>query len=371
MIVEEIPSLRLAAVCDKSGDLARQVADELATDVAIYDDAQRMIDADDVEAVVVATPHSRHIVFAAPALERGLHVLVEKPVAMSVEGAAGANEAFTRGRAKKPDLVFAAMFQQRLMPVWRRLREVVQEELGQLQRVSWTVTDWFRTSAYYASGGWRGTWRYEGGGVLMNQAPHNLDLLLWITGITPGRVTAVTRYGRFHDVEVEDEVAAVVECGNGDDAGPVVTFVTSTGEAPGTNRLEIVGENGSVVAEDGTLRIRRLDKPVSEHNRTGPAKQRTVPFEETVETPGATGSPTYTDQIPFRRGIFENFANAIRQREAVVAAGTDGLASVELANAMLLSGDQRRPVELPLDVHEYQKWLESKVSASTRAGWDL
>ncbi len=363
MIDQQVPALELAAVCDRDTALTREVADAAGAEVAAYDSADALLADESLEAVVVATPHSRHICFAEPALRRGLHVLVEKPVAMSVEGAARINAAYAEAKQKRPDLVFAAMFQQRLMPVWQRLREVVATELGTLQRVHWTVTDWFRTKAYYASGGWRGTWQHEGGGVLMNQAPHNLDLLLWMTGLTPQRVTAVTRYGRFHDVEVEDEVSAIIECHPepGQPHGPIATFLTTTGEAPGTNRLEIVGNRGTAVAEDGTLRIRQLHQSIQRHNDTGPANLRTVDTTERVETPGGTGSPTYTDQKPFRLAIFQNFATAIRHATPVAAAGTAGLASVELANAMLLSGDQHQPVELPLDIDRYQHWLIAKT----------
>ncbi|MEM7808295.1 MAG: Gfo/Idh/MocA family oxidoreductase, partial [Planctomycetota bacterium] len=206
MIAREIPSLHLVAVHDRDESVAQRVGDEVGADVAPTSDS--LLSRDDIEAVVIATPHSQHIVFAEPALQRGLHVLVEKPVAMSVEGAGRVNRAFEVGRRDRPELVFAAMFQQRCTPVWQRLREIVRDELGPIQRCNWTVTDWFRTQAYYDGGGWRGTWKYEGGGVLMNQAPHNLDLLLWITGLVPREVMAVTHYGRFHRVETEDEVAA-------------------------------------------------------------------------------------------------------------------------------------------------------------------
>ncbi len=364
MIAGDVPGLTLAAVCDHDPALARAVANGVG-DVTVHNDADALIADASLDAVVIATPHSRHICFAEPALQRGLHVLVEKPVAMSVDGAARVNAAFVQGRQRRPDLVFAAMFQQRLMPVWQRLRDIARNELGPIQRVHWTVTDWFRTKAYYASGGWRGTWRHEGGGVLMNQAPHNLDLLLWMVGLSPKRVTAVTRYGRFHDIEVEDEVSAIIECRPRDAEryGPVITFLTTTGEAPGTNRLEVVGDRGTVVAEDGTLRLRLLDQPISDHNATGEANLRTVDVAERVETPGGTGSPTYTNQTPFRLGIFNNFAAAICDGTPVVAQGTDGLASVELANAMLLSGDERRPVDLPLDTEAYQQWLLAKVGS--------
>jgi len=362
MIRREIDGLELVAVADRDAEVVDTVANELGVE-AVHP-AEELIGRDDLDAVVIATPHSRHIVYAQAALERGLHVMIEKPVAVSVEGAIRANQAFEQGRQLRPGLVYAAMFQQRLMPVWRRLRDIVREELGRVQRVGWVVTDWFRSDAYYATAGWRATWRHEGGGVLMNQAPHNLDLLLWITGVRPGRVSAVTRHGAHHDIETEDEVAAVIECEpeEGGRTGPLVTFTTPTGEAPGVNRLEIVGDRGTAVAEDGSIRVRRLEQPASEVRRTGPAKLRNVDYAERVETPGDPGSSTYADQVPFRRGIFENFARAVRGGEAVVAPGVEGLAAVELANAMLLAGDRGEAVTLPVDVEGYQEWLTRKIS---------
>ncbi len=368
MAHEEVPGLTLAAVCDADEAVAKQTAAKLG-EPAVHTDGDAMLASSDIDAVIVATPHSRHIVFAEPALKQGLHVLVEKPVAMTIEGAGRANAAFEEGRRAKPDLVYAAMFQQRLMPVWRRLREVLRDEVGPIQRVGWTVTDWFRTKAYYDSGGWRGTWHAEGGGVLMNQAPHNLDLLLWITGLTPRRVSAVTRYGRFHDVEVEDEVAATVEFDpqDGSDVGPIGTFLTSTGEAPGVNRLEIVGDRASVVAEDGMIRVRRLDEPASHVNATGPAKLRSVPYDEREEHPGPPGSPTYTDQEPYRKRILADFATCVRRGNAPVAPAVEGYQSVELANAMLLAGHTGQRVTLPLDATAYQDWLMERISEAAQS----
>lgn len=361
MIAKEIPSLRLAAVYDTDTDVAAAVAREFGADAC--GGAEELLNHPEVEAIVIATPHSRHVVYAEPALEKGLHVLVEKPVAMTVEGARRANKAFNDAIQHNPSLIYAAMFQQRQMPVWRRLREIVRTDLGPIQRCNWVVTDWFRTQAYYDGGGWCATWRYEGGGVLMNQAPHNLDLLLWITGLVPREVQALTRYGRFHRVETEDEVASIIVCDPTTDShtGPLVTFVTTTGEAPGTNRIEIVGDLGTAVAEDGHIRVRRLHQSASTLSATGGADMRTAPFEEQDETPGGVGSMTYADQTPARRDVFNNFAAAIRTGVSPVAHGTEGLGSVELANAILLAGDRRQPVTLPLDVDDYQAWLAAKA----------
>jgi predicted dehydrogenase len=363
MIASQVPQLQLVAVVDQNPQAVEGVASEY--DVQPFADADAIIKSRVAEALIVATPHSRHIVIAQPALEAGLHVLVEKPVALSIEGAGRANFAYEKAKAKQPDLVYAAMFQQRLMPVWQRMRQIVREQIGPIRRVHWTVTDWFRTQAYYDTAGWRATWKYEGGGVLMNQAPHNLDLLLWITGLVPRSVFAVTRYGRFHDIQTEDEVAATIVCDPVDDSpGPLLTFVTSTGEAPGSNRLEIVGDDGTVVAEDGEITLRLLAEAASATNATGEPNLRTMPLKETQVVPAEGGSPSSTKQDPFRRGMFENFAAAVRHQTPLVAPAREGYASVELANAMLLSGDRRKTITLPLDVDDYQTWLAEKTAAA-------
>ena len=350
----------VVAVCDRDAALAQAAAGNARS----FDNAAALIDSGLAEALLVSTPHTRHVIFAQPALLRGMHVLVEKPVAVSVKGAHRLNRAFEQARREHPRVVFTAMFQQRFMPIWRALKGVIDAgELGAISRVSWVVTDWLRTDAYYASAGWRGTWAGEGGGVLMNQAPHNLDLLLWLTGLRASRVTAVASVGKCHPITTEDEVSAVIEFAPRRDGEPAATghFVTGTGEAPGVNRLEIVGDAGSVLAEDGRLRVRRLRRPTGEVIRTGPPNLRGVEYDErTVDVGG--GSPSNTDQTPFRRELLADFAESILHGRAPAVAGTDGLASLELANAMLLSGLTRRSVDLPLDEDEYQRFLEGQIA---------
>ena len=358
----------VTAVCDQ--DAGRAAAEAASVGAAGFDDTAKLIDSGVCDALLVATPHNRHVVCAAPALLAGLHVLVEKPVAVSVEGGRRLNAAFHEARKRHPSLVFAAMFQQRLMPVWREVKALVDAgTLGRLARVAWVVTDWLRSDAYYAAGGagrWRGTWAGEGGGVLMNQAPHNLDLLLWLTGLTPARVTAVVGRGRRHrGVETEDEATATVEFAPRDD-GPAATgvFVTATGEAPGTNRLELVGDRGTLTVEGGRLRLRVLRRPATRAVADGPVDLRTVDFEERViDVPDALGKSTsFTDQTPFRRALLGDFADAILRGREPLVPGVEGLASLELANAMILSGFERRGVDLPLDAGEYQRFLDARVS---------
>jgi len=246
------------------------------------------------------------------------------------------------------------MFNQRTDPCYRKLREMVQGgQLGPVRRINWTVTDWFRPDAYYAAGGWRATWAGEGGGVLLNQSPHNLDLFSWIFG-QPVRVRGICSFGRYHRIEVEDDVTAYFELSGGAHA----TFITSTGEAPGTNRLEVAAEAGRVVVEGGTIEFTRNAQPMSEFSRTTRA-----PF-----------SKPATKQVHFRfkntglqhTGILRNFTAAILDGTPLLSPAAEGIRSVELANAILLSSWTDRPVDLPLDSAVYSRQLRKRIASSAR-----
>jgi predicted dehydrogenase len=255
--------------------------------------------------------------------------------------------------ACRPNLHFGIMFQQRLSPVMRKLKDLVGSgELGRITRVNWIITNWFRSDRYYAGGGWRGTWAGEGGGVLMNQCPHNLDLLQWICGM-PVRVHAHVGFGKWHkDIEVEDEVTAYLEYAN----GATGVFITTTAEAPGVNRFEICGENGQLVAENGELRYRRNRVSALEFLRT---------------TKEAFSSPEVWDiRVPLdgtnagHDGITQNFVDAILKGVPLVAPGAEGIRQVELGSAMLQSGITGKTVELPLDGRAFKRMLQRLIRES-------
>jgi predicted dehydrogenase len=248
--------------------------------------------------------------------------------------------------------VFAVMFNQRTDPFYQRIRQLVQSgELGEIRRVNWIITDWFRTAAYYASSQWRATWAGEGGGVLLNQCPHNLDLIQWIFGL-PVRVRAFCRCGRYHEVEVEDDVTAYLEFAN----GATGVFITSTGEAPGTNRLEITAEGGRVVYEDDQIRCLRNTVPMSEFSRTSPEA-----FARPETVPGLITAPGHGGQ---HQEILQNFTEAILDGAPLIAPAAEGIHSVELANAMLLSGWLDRTVDLPIDAAHYEQLLQQRIQES-------
>jgi predicted dehydrogenase len=339
----KVPGLDLVALAD----IRPEVADEFP-DVAFFATGSELIRSGTVDAVIIATPHYDHTTLGIEVLEAGLHLLVEKPISVHKADCERLIAAHTN-----PDQVFAAMFNQRTDPKYRKLKELIESgQLGEIRRIQWTITNWFRTDYYYSSGGWRATWAGEGGGVLLNQCPHQLDLWQWLFGM-PDQVRADIQIGRFHDIEVEDDVTAVLKYKDGKSG----VFITTTGEAPGTNRLEIAAERGRLVLEGNDIRWDRNEVDSSDFCRTA--------------TTGFAVPPTWNIQIPFESkgeqhvGIMKDFVHAILNKTPVIAPAAEGIRSIELANAMLLSGFEDRAVSLPIDAAAYERILEKKIATST------
>ena len=359
--LHEIDGALLTAVCDPDVERTKKTAGSLV-DVRAKADArladrvadpqalgrfatyQALLDSKLVDAIVIATPHFQHPEIAMAAFERGIHVLSEKPLAVGVKDARRVIDA----HAERPDLRFGLVLQMRTVPLYKKIRALIAEgELGEVTRLSWIVTDWFRTWSYYASGGWRATWAGEGGGVLINQCPHNLDLIQWLTGMMPTRVTAVASLGKTHPIEVEDEVSAILEFPN----GAVGHFVTTTGEAPGTNRLEICGDRGKLVAENGKLTFYRTRHGVREVRETSPEAFAQVETWQS-DIPIPAGAPEG------HKAVMQNFVRAIQAGEPLIAPGAEGAKGLEIGNAMLMAGVTRKPVELPVDGDAYERLLK-------------
>ncbi|MDQ8208179.1 Gfo/Idh/MocA family oxidoreductase [Coraliomargarita sp. SDUM461003] len=340
----KIPNLELAAIADQNPERL-----EKFKDITHFSEGMDLIQSGTVDAVLVATPHYSHTTLGIASLEAGLHTLVEKPISVHKEDCERLIAAW-----KDEKLVFSAMFNQRTDPAYRKVKSLIESgELGSVERINWIITDWYRTENYYTSGGWRATWGGEGGGVLLNQCPHNLDLLQWIFGM-PSKVTANCQFGRFHNIEVEDAVTAMLEYPN----GATGVFITTTGEAPGTNRLEIACERGKIVVENGKLHFTRTEQLVSEHSKTA-TNGFQKPGVWNVEIPLPEGNGEQ------HNGILKNFTNAILEGEALIAPAGEGIHSVELANAMLFSAFEKSPVELPLDGAAYARVLKAKIENST------
>ena len=353
--ISTLHNTELVAVCDVNKAAADHFAAE--THSRAYYDYRDLLEHEPLDAVLVATPHYHHTPSSIAALERGIHVLVEKPIAVHVNDALKMLATYEQARQHYPKLVFGAMFKFRTLGHWRKIKAMIDGgELGRVLRTTWLITDWFRTQRYYDTGGWRATWKGEGGGVLMNQCPHNLDLYQWFVGL-PKHVVGFASLGKYHHIEVEDEVTAYFEHEN----GMIGHFITSTAESPGTNRLEIVGENGKLVYEDKKLIFYR-----NQHSMLEQIERTTAgPFER---VPSERLEVSYEQEVPPRqRLVIENFANAILHGESIFTPAAEGLNSLMLANAILLSSLEGKKIELPLDGDAYEQKLLSLIQASALA----
>lgn len=315
---------------------------------ACYESGEELIDKAGVDAVLLAVPHYSHPPLAERAFRLGLHVLCEKPAGVYTKQVKEMNAS-----ADKSGKLFTLMYNQRTNPLYKRMRKIVAEGgIGEIRRVNWLITNWFRTQYYYDSGTWRATWKGEGGGVLMNQCPHQLDLLQWICGMMPKKVRAFCHFGKWHDIETEDDVTAYFEFPN----GATGVFITSTADAPGTNRFEILGSKGKLVCEKDVLTYSHSDVDLQNFLK--------------CEKDGFL-MPNYRVQVfplegenPQHVGILNNFANAILGIESLYVDGREGLRCVELIDSMLLSAWENSEVTLPIDDEYYYRKLSEHIAES-------
>ncbi len=327
----------LTAVCDAFPEVAQEIGERHK--VPYFSNHRDLMDSGLVDAVLIATPHYQHPPIAIDGFKRGLHVLSEKPIAASVKQASRMVRA-----ADRSGKVFAVMFQMRAMPMYQAAKKLIDDgRVGELVRTE-LLLGMYRTQAYYDSGGWRATWRGEGGGVLLNQAPHGLDVFAWLAGL-PKSVTAQCR-ARLHDIEVEDEAAAMLEFPNGAHGYLFAGVI----EAPQTDRLEIVGDRGKILIDNGELRFWELKSPISEFTRQS---------EEMWASPAAK-----TVKVPLKKretghiAITRNFCRAILYGDKLIAPGSEGIWSLEVANAVILSSHRKKTVRLPVKRNEYEELLE-------------
>lgn len=348
----KVENAEITALCDINPDkiaLAKEYTQ--GRKIAFFTDYKAMLNSGLIDAAMVETPHYYHPEMAQECLKRGIHVLVEKPAGVYAKQVKEMNET-----AAKSGALFGMMFNQRTNCVYRKMREIIANgEIGELQRVVWVITNWYRSQSYYDSSNWRATWNGEGGGVLINQCPHQLDLLQWVVGKMPVSVNGFCEYGKWHDIEVEDEVTAYFRYKN----GATGVFITTTGEAPGGNRLEISGTKGKLLCENDKIEFYRLSEDVNEfskHNEVLFAQ----PKEEkiAVETDGKN---------PQHLGIINNFTQAILGKEKLFVSGADGISSVELMNAIEYSGWRGgAETQIPVDENEYLNALNKKRESSRR-----
>ena len=343
-LIQRVQEAELAAVCSASLERTQQVARQFG--VPGFTDYRELLQSGLVDAVLVATPHPLHAEVAECAFQHGAHVLCEKPLAISI----------SEGRrmvaaAQQHGCLLGAMLQMRTERHFRLARRAVEEGvIGDLLRVHLIAT-WCRSEAYYRSASWRGTWSGEGGGVLMNQAPHHLDLFCWLAGM-PKRVTAQIRT-RYHQIEVEDEAFAQLEYPNGAHGYVYV----NVNEVPFTRRFELVGECGKLIVDGEQVTVTCTAPPIPEYMNT---------VQDMWAMPAVvTWQTELDDSVTGHEAVIRNFVQVVLGREQrLIAPGEEALQSLELANAMVLSAVRQKPVELPLNEHEYDALLAELRSAS-------
>ncbi|MBM7541224.1 Gfo/Idh/MocA family protein [Amphibacillus cookii] len=343
-----VPNAELTAVCDINSERLDWAKQTFGDCIQRFETPEQLFAAKACDAVFIATPHYDHPSLAIQALQSGYHTLIEKPAGVYTKAVREMNQV-----AEQSDKVFGIMYNQRTNPLYQKVKDLIEfNELGDIKRTNWIITNWYRPQSYYDAGNWRATWRGEGGGVLLNQDPHQLDLWQWICGM-PKRVRSFMSFGKYRDIEVEDDVTAYVEYEN----GATGLFVTSIGEAPGTNRFEISGDKGKIVIENGKLTFWRLRIPESQFNQ---------------EFKGGFGSPEcWKCDVPIHGeneqhvGILKNWVNAILNGTPLLAPGVEGINGLTISNAMHLSAWTDDWVELPLDEALFYEKLKERIVNST------
>ncbi|WP_180247492.1 Gfo/Idh/MocA family protein [Bacillus sp. AFS031507] len=356
----KVKNMVIGAICDN--DPAKNaVAAEKYPDVPFYDNYIEMLESGEVDAVVTCVPHYLHPEMGIDSLRRNIHALVEKPAGVYTKQVKELNEF----AATKPELTFAIMFNQRTNPLYQKLKELIDNDvIGKIRRTNWIITTWWRPQGYYDQSEWRATWGGEGGGVLVNQAPHQIDLLQWICGM-PKKVYSNVKYGYQRNIAVEDEVTAMFDYGN----GATGVFITATHDIIGTDRFEILGDNGKIVVDDSKkITIKRLNKPEPEMNAT-----MNMQDVMSIFMGGDTSDIYSTEEIVFESvwggqhiAVLENFAANIIDGTPLIAPGSDGINGVALANAIHLSSWLGKEVELPIDEEVYLAELNKKIEEENK-----
>ena len=348
----ECPEIVLTAVADLKPDRRAWAKETLGEDVAVLTTAEELIECGLIDAILIAVPHYDHPKYSIMAMRAGLHVMCEKPAGVYTKQVLEMNKV-----ADECNVVFGIMMNQRTNCIYRKMREIIKSgEMGNIRRTSWIITDWYRPQAYYNSGDWRATWSGEGGGVLLNQCPHNLDLWQWICGM-PKTVDAKMHFGKWHDIEVEDDVTVYVEYEN----GATGTFITTTGDMPGTNRFEITLEKGKLIASATELKMWKCEEDMTEPEFSAVNEK---PFgkmkftEVDVETDG---------ENPKHMGVMRAFAAAILRGEPLVADGREGINGLTISNSIHLSAFTGKTIEVAnLDHDLYYEELMKRVATSKR-----
>ena len=340
-----IKNAELVAVCDIDKGQLEKFTEKYGDSKKTYLDYKEMITKEELDAVIISTPHYGHPIIAIDCFKAGLHVLSEKPAGVYSKAVLEMNNA-----AKESKKVFSVMYCLRTNPCFIKIKELIDSgEIGTLKRINWIATNWYRPQAYHNSSSWRSSWEGEGGGVIINQCPHNLDLWQWMFGM-PSEITAFADFGKYYNIEVEDDVTVYMRY----DSGVTGVFVASTGEAPGSNRLEIAGSRGQLIYENNELIFKRTRVDEREFNNS-------------FQGPGMAMPESWECKIPCdalvtpHQKITQNFVNAILNNEPLIVSGLEGINEMEISNAIHMSAWKKNTVTLPVDPEEYYSMLIERI----------
>ena len=346
----KIKKAKVTALCDAGEKNMNRYKEQLDENVKCFKKPSDLINSGMVDGVIIATPHYSHPELSKEAFAAGLHVFCEKPAGVYTKNVREMNDA-----AQKSGKVFQMNFVMRDFDRFKKIKEMIDSgELGEIKRFVWILTDWYRTQAYYNSSSWRATWAGEGGGVMLNQNPHQLDLMQWMLGM-PERVRGFCYFGKNRDIEVEDEATAYFEYEN----GAAGVYITTTGEFPGTNRLEISGDKGKLVLEDGIITFYKLEISEKEFNRITDTTSGPIPMEKiNIDYEDKSVDDCQADMI-------NNWISAVLFNEKLIAPGEEGIKSLAISNAIYLSTWNDEWVKFPFDEDEFLEKLNDKINNST------
>ena len=343
----KVPNAELVAIVARSERSKKNVKEQLGDKIKIFSSDEEMYRSKLIDGVIIATPHYSHPEQGLAAFKHDLHILMEKPVGVFTSNVRELNAV-----AKKSNKQFALMFNMRAKPLFKKIKSLLEEKaIGEIQRIHWNITDMYRSQAYYDSNEWRATWSGEGGGVLINQASHYLDLFQWYFGM-PKNLRADCYFGKYRKIEVEDDVTAYLNFANGANA----IFHVTTGEVCGGNRLEIVGNSGKIIMEGSSIAVFKSNMSGSDFNKTNKEVWASPSF--TQET------TTYEDNPLSHANVISNWVQACLDGESIIAPGLDGVQSLLLSNAMYLSAWQNKVIDFPFDENDFSRMLNEKIKTS-------
>lgn len=345
-----ISGMRLGAVCCRSQENIQWAKAQLGEEIPVFENTKQLFESSDLfDACLIVTPHKLHPEMIMQALDAGKHVFCDKPIGISMKQCQGIRE-----KLDQSGLVFAMMFHQRMYPKYERIHTLLENgTLGQIRRIMVENSRYYRTWYYHKSGSWRSSWKGEGGGALLNQGQHLLDIWQWLFGM-PDSLYAMIPYGKYNDFSVDDEATILMKYPDKKTA----VLILTTGEGTWTERMEIAGSKGTLILEDNHLTLHLYDQDLDDYKKTAACSSREEFKEKVLE------EVFPEDQEPYEE-MLTDFAQAVLKKRPVRVNGLEGLNSLELTNAAYLSAWTGETVALPLDAERYERELEKRITDET------